>query len=110
MIHPQWQSDTSSGHDLAILKLNETTCVRPIKYIGLTFLHEEHDYRFLGFGRVSESSANSAIAQGKIMKYIDRDTCNKRGYFEHDTTQFEFCVAGEDNLVSVCSGNFLILK
>lgn len=101
--HPEWTGHIQDGNDLAILKLERKSCLRPIKGIGNSteLSNENNNYHFYFWGKDGPEINASVSLRFLSMDYINPSDCsNNHGVAPEDT---QVCFA-DGNEIGVCKG------
>lgn len=98
-----WSGEKESGSDIAILILNETTCVKPIPHIGIK-LKPSLAGVFLSFGRSSASGAFSGTLLGGQYSYVEDEECEESFKLRQPPSFKTMCGRSTD-AGGVCAGS-----
>lgn len=98
-----WTGDVIDGSDIAVLILNEPSCLLPIPNLG-SKLKPSQELDFLGFGRSSIGGSFSFLLQAGKFKYITNKRCEEAFDLKADLTPKSVCIKGP-NSAGVCAGD-----
>lgn len=104
MIHPDWNGNVLDGNDLAVLKLNETTCVTPIPFLGLADPNNR-DVFFIGFGARSPNGPISNDLLGGPFMTLNNTFCNERFNLNPPLKAGQLCVQSPTDRAFTCNGD-----
>lgn len=103
-----WTGDVLDGSDLAILILNETTCAKPVPFIGGDLEHKDK-VQFVGFGRTSNEGPFSNVLQAGLFTFVKNKRCAKNFDLRTKPNFKTLCLRSSD-VGGVCSGNTLYIQ
>eukprot|EP00210_Caulerpa_lentillifera_P000399 g389.t1 len=104
-VHDSWNGNKEDGYDLAVLKLNEETCVRPVRFLGRRY-SEQDTFLAVGFGRTGATGVfSSDNLQGANLTYIPRRICNERFQLTNRVGWKHLCFQSTANGASICTGD-----
>eukprot|EP00210_Caulerpa_lentillifera_P008336 g7952.t1 len=105
IIHENYTGDPVDGNDIALIKLNQSTCLRPVPNIGRQTAAGEQ-YMLLGFGRASSNSTLSSSLRGANVTNFDIQQCNEIFGAETPLDEKKVCTRNLDcNCASSCEGD-----
>lgn len=102
--HPDWNGHLEDGNNLAILKLDEETCVEPIPQLGADDAENRRDLPFVGYGRRGDTGDFSHELILALFNTFNASYCNERYELDPPLTHRELCVRGESS-VGMCAGD-----
>lgn len=90
----EWNGDPRNGFDLALLKLDKKSCMKPIPIAGKNFKIPTVDSLiFMGWGRLGSTGAFTSRLQVANMTYIEMEEC-KMSLVRSDVTKEMVCTKG----------------
>lgn len=93
-IHPNYTGNIFDGYDLALLMLNETTDIIPIRRPPLhEIIKFDHEFDFLSYGRATQGGAYSTVLSVSHVEVIANEACLKEEGIVFDE-EHSFCVKG----------------
>jgi len=106
IIHEDWDGNLKNGHDLAILKLDESTCVLPVKFIG-DKNKSQNTFTGFGYGRLSSTGAfSSSELQGSNVTYLSTKECNSKLDVPVKLKSGSTCFVTTAGSAGMCTGEF----
>lgn len=102
--HPDWNGILEDGNNLAILKLEEETCVEPIFQLGADDAQNQRDLPFMGYGRTGNRGDHSHHLLVALFNTFNASYCNERYEVDPPLTHRELCARGQ-NTVGMCVGD-----
>jgi len=105
--HDDWDGNLLNGNDLVILKLNESTCVTPVRELGAEDPYDriaKGRLFFLGFGRTSIGGRFSYVLNAGEMNTFNITHCNERYDMQPELDENAICVRAQTT-VGICTGD-----
>ncbi|GMH40226.1 hypothetical protein BSKO_08130 [Bryopsis sp. KO-2023] len=98
-----WTGDPLDGSDIAILKLDKPTCLKPIPALG-NRMKPNQEVNFLGYGRSSIGGSFSYILGAGKFRYLTNKNCSATFDLKTKLTFNDICIKGP-NSAGVCVGD-----
>lgn len=102
--HPEWNGILEDGSNLAILKLDEETCISPVSSMGENSAENRRDLTVLSYGSSAGNPNYSPDLMYALFDTYNATYCNERYRLEHLLTEQELC-GKQESSVGICHGD-----
>lgn len=105
LVHEKYTGDPRDGYDIALVKLNNDSCLKPVPFLGRQTAPGEV-YILLGFGRTGPNEPFASTLQGANVTNFDIKQCNDIFGADPPLDHKTVCTRKQDcSFAALCEGD-----